>query len=419
MRIKKYVGKSFQEAFEQMKNELGPDAVILNTRKVREGGKLDFLGNEEYYEITAGIDHAPKQHQVFRGMGEARTEKTASGTARRAKTESSGNGSGNGSNRATGLAGQYRMAAWEAEKKKIMEQLSHINELKSEIHDIKKTLQQVADFLKYSRMPALPEYFKRALKRLVDNEVHDDLARAIVQTVYSHTQPSDYKKMDVVDRNVLSLLARMVKIAKPLESIKRTPYVIALVGPTGVGKTTTIAKIAANLKLFYNRRVALISADTYRIAAIEQLQTFANIANIPMSVAYSPTEIREAIYKFDDKDIIIIDTVGRSQKNDQHLRDLQQFIEAANPDEVHLVLSLTSSLRTLLDVVRRFHIMRPNRFIFSKLDECINTGNIINVLYKHQLPVSFLTTGQTVPNDIVPADRELLANLIYQGVLTA
>lgn len=419
MRIKKYVGKSFQEAFEQMKSELGPDAVILNSRRVKEEGKLDFLGGGEYYEITAGVDHNTTTQQILRGISQPRSVKTAA-AGLGAKTSVSGHpNAGNGNGHITDPLNRYQKAAWEVEKKKILEQLSHISELKSEIHDIKKTLQQVADFLKYSRMPALPEFFKRALKRLVDNEVHEDLARAIVQTVYSHTQPADYKKVDVVNRNVITLLARMVKTAKPLESVKRTPYVIALVGPTGVGKTTTIAKIAANLKLFYNRRVALISADTYRIAAIEQLQTFANIANIPMSVAYSPSEIREAIYKFDEKDIIIIDTVGRSQKNDQHLRDLQQFIEAANPDEVHLVLSLTSSLRTLLDVVKRFSIMRPNRFIFSKLDECINTGNIINVLYKHQLPVSFLTTGQTVPNDIVPADRELLANLVYQGVLVA
>ncbi len=421
MRIKKYVGKTFQEAFEQMKNELGSEAIILNSRKVKNGGKLDFWGGKEYYEITAGLDSVSPRNGRLRGMAGA-----ATGTSQATKPSYSGAtarldtlvqnhpAGGNGA-----PASELDVQAWKAERRKILEQLSNIVELKDEISDIKKTLNQVADFLKYSRMPALPELFKEMLKRLVDNEVHEDLAKAIVQTVYSHTTVANYGKREVVTRNLLHLLGKMMKIAQPLDQIKRTPYVIALVGPTGVGKTTTIAKIAANLKLFYNRRVALISADTYRIAAIEQLQTFANIANIPMSVAYSPQEIREAVYKYKDKEIILIDTVGRSQKHDQHLRDLQQFIDAANPDEVHLVLSLTTGLKTMLDVIRRFQLLRPNRFIFSKLDESIHTGNIINVLYKHQWPVSFLTTGQTVPNDIVPANREVLSNLIYKGVLSA
>ncbi len=309
--------------------------------------------------------------------------------------------------------------AWELERQKMLSQLTQLTEIKDEITDIKKVVTQVADFLKYSRMPALPETFKVLLKQLVDNDVNEDLAKAIVQTVYSHTNAKDYKKADVVRRNLLNLIQRMVKVGRPLEQISRVPYVVALVGPTGVGKTTTIAKIAANLKLFYNRKVALVSADTYRIAAIEQLQTFANIANIPMSVAYSPQEIREAVLKYRERDIILIDTVGRSQKHDQHLRELNKFVEAANPDEVHLVLSLTSSFRTMLDVVKRFQLLRPNRLIFSKLDEASQTGNIINVLYKHPLPVSYLTTGQTVPNDIVTADKGLLANLIVKGDFAA
>ncbi|NOX36581.1 MAG: flagellar biosynthesis protein FlhF [Calditrichaeota bacterium] len=422
MRIKKYVGRTFQEAFEQMKNELGPEAIILNSRKIKNGGKLDFWGGKEYYEITAGLDSVSPRNGRLRGMANTTESSAATGKATYANAKGArldtlvqdSPKNGNGTRPA-----DFDFAAWEAERKKILEQLSNIVELRDEISDIKKTLNQVADFLKYSRMPALPELFKEMLKKLVDNEVHEDLAKAIVQTVYSHTHMTDYGKREVVTRNLLNLLGKMIKIAQPLDKIKRTPYVIALVGPTGVGKTTTIAKIAANLKLFFNRRVALISADTYRIAAIEQLQTFANIANIPMSVAYSPQEIREAIYKYKDKEIILIDTVGRSQKHDQHLRDLQKFVDAANPDEVHLVLSLTASLKTMLDVVKRFQLLRPNRFIFSKLDESIHTGNIINILYKHQLPVSFLTTGQTVPNDIVPADRTLLSNLIYKGVLNA
>ncbi len=428
MKIKKFVGRSFQEAFEQMKQELGPDAIILHSKKVKSSGGLDFLSGKPMYEITAGIDTpaaATETAATFRGLAEEVTTPRARTNGQRAFRPARGYSRTETAEQPSRPVTpntpppENVVKAWELERQKMLNQLTQLTEIKDEITDIKKVVNQVADFLKYSRMPALPEPFKILLKQLVDNDVHEDLAKAIVQTVYSHTNASDYKKADVIRRNLLNLIQRMIKIGRPLEQVSRVPYVVALVGPTGVGKTTTIAKIAANLKLFYNRKVALVSADTYRIAAIEQLQTFANIANIPMSVAYSPQEIREAVLKFREKDIILIDTVGRSQKHDQHLRELNKFVDAANPDEVHLVLSLTSSLRTMLDVVKRFQLLRPNRLIFSKLDEASQTGNIINVLYKHPLPVSYLTTGQTVPNDIVTADKGLLANLILKGEFAA
>ncbi len=429
MKIKKFVGRSFQEAFEQMKQELGPDAIILHSKKVKSSGGLDFLSGKPMYEITAGIDSVPGEqerrtslHGIAEEVAVPRQRKkaapaAASAAEKYARNAVSGN-NGNGTTEAT-VPSQDIIRSWELERQKMLGQLTQLTEIKDEINDIKKVVTQVADFLKYSRMPALPEPFKVLLKQLVDNEVNEDLAKAIVQTVYSHTNVKHYKNGDIVRRNLLQLMQRMIKVAKPLEQISRVPYVVALVGPTGVGKTTTVAKIAANLKLFYNRKVALISADTYRIAAIEQLQTFANIANIPMSVAYSPQEIREAVLKYREKDIVLIDTVGRSPKHDQHLRELQKFVDAANPDEVHLVVSLTSSFGTMLDVVNRFQLMRPNRLIFSKLDEASHTGNMMNVLYKHPLPVSYLTTGQTVPNDIVNADKGLLANLILKGDFAA
>ncbi len=403
MKIKKFTGKSFQEAFAQVKETLGADAVILNSRKIKEGGLLDFLGNKEIYEITAAVDDkksaaktAPmplKARQAYRVPPEA---------------EPGINGNGNGRNQDIPAP---------AAAKPVQENSSEIRLLHDEIKDIKNTLNQVSEFLKYSRMPALPEPFKAVLKKLVDNEVHEDLAKAVVQTIYSRMNSSDYQDKGAVLKNVNTLLKRMVKISDPLENAKRRPQVVALVGPTGVGKTTTVAKLAANLKLYSQKKVALISADTYRIAAIEQLQTFANIATLPMKVAYSPEDMRDAVQKLRDFDVVLIDTVGRSQKNEEHLANLNEFIEAANPDEIHLVLSLTTGFHNLQDIVRRFRVMRPNRFIFTKLDEAIHTGNILNVLYKHQLPVSYLTTGQVVPNDIVNAEKETLANLIFKGVM--
>ncbi|GAB4364622.1 MAG: flagellar biosynthesis protein FlhF [Calditrichia bacterium] len=407
MKIKKYTGRTFQEAFDHVKAELGDNAVIVNSRKIKEGGILDFINRNELYEITVAAEEtrsrADKKTEHPRVQGGYPRPKVQPLSV---KIPGNNNGDGNGGS----------VAALQVNKI-IEEQTQEIKLLQGELKDIKQVLNQVSDFLKYSRMPALPECFKKNLKILINNEVHEDLAKAIVQTVYAKTDQLHYDDQEAVDRNTLALISRMVKIAPPLESIERQPYVVALVGPTGVGKTTTIAKLAANLKLYNRSKVALISADTYRIAAIEQLQTFANIATIPMSVVYSPEEMRRAIRKYREYDLILIDTVGRSQKNEQHLQELNQFIEMANPDEIHLVLSLTTGLKNLLDIVRRFRILRPNRFLFTKLDEAINAGNILNLLYKYPLPVSYLTTGQVVPNDISTAQRDSLSNLVFKGVL--
>ncbi|GAB4337261.1 MAG: flagellar biosynthesis protein FlhF [Calditrichia bacterium] len=411
MKIKKYTGKTFQEAFEKVKAELGEDAVILNSRKMKDGGMLDFINSKEYYEITAAVDQQKPKKQAGLAAQRAQLAYNAQAAAARAGVTYKAPAPA-----VETQAPPQPVMAPEMEEK-ILEQTQEIRALHGEIRDIKQVLNQVSDFLKYSRMPALPENFKSILKMLVDNEVHEDLAKAVVQTVYAQTNQKDYGNKDVVIQNLNALLGRMIKIGPALETVKRKPYVVALVGPTGVGKTTTVAKLAANLKLYNQSKVALISADTYRIAAIEQLQTFANIATIPMSVVYSPEDMRDAIYKYRDYDVVLIDTVGRSQKNEQHLRELNQFIEMANPDEVHLVLSMTTGLKNLLDIVRRFKLMRPNRFIFTKLDETSNTGNILNLLYKHHIPVSYLTTGQVVPNDITTASKESLTNLIVKGVI--
>ncbi len=397
MKIKKYTGETFQEAFEKMKRELGEDAIILNSRKIKKGKSIDFLEGKEAHEITVAVDSATGQQK-----GKKKTNQSLTPVYRRPSRQTLSSEPRNGMS--TTLS-----------EEKLLQQTTRINELKAEVQDMKKVLEEVAEFLKYSRMPALPATFKNALKRLVNHDVHEELAKAIMQTVYARMDPASYTNSREVLKNLFELLQRMIKTAPPLENRKHKPYVIALVGPTGVGKTTTIAKIAANMKLFHQKDVALISADTYRIAAIEQLQTFANIAHIPMSVAYAPQEMQEAINRFQDKDLILIDTVGRSPKNDTQIRDLQLFIDAAEPNEVHLVMSLTSSFKVLMDVLERFKRMRPNRLIFTKLDETDSPGIFLNVLYKQAIPVSYITTGQTVPNDIVAAEQRKLAELVYYG----
>jgi flagellar biosynthesis protein FlhF len=184
-----------------------------------------------------------------------------------------------------------------------------------------------------------------------------------------------------------------------------------------VGKTTTIAKLAALSKLSHGCNVGLISADTYRIGAIEQLRTFAGIADIPMEVVYEPSDMGPALARFQDKDVVYVDTVGRSQRGEKDLAELKQFLDASGPDEVHLVLSAPTGVPTQLEVVDRFRTLQPNRLLFSKLDEVAAAGPLARVARETGIPLSYVTTGQTVPDDILQADARGLATMIYTGAL--
>src|SRR5256885_1984087 len=179
--------------------------------------------------------------------------------------------------------------------------------------------------------------------------------------------------------------------------------VVALVGPTGVGKTTTVAKLAANFKLVHGLRPGLVTVDTYRIAAVEQLRTYAEIIDLPLAVANAPSEMKPALDELGDVDLVLIDTAGRSPRDEVKIRELADFLAEARPDEVHLVLSAVAGERSLRSAVERFSVVRADRLILTKLDEADGLGGVLAVLGHADRPVSYLTTGQAVPDDIEPA----------------
>jgi flagellar biosynthesis protein FlhF len=188
--------------------------------------------------------------------------------------------------------------------------------------------------------------------------------------------------------------------------------VVALVGPTGVGKTTTVAKLAASFKLVHGVRVGLVTVDTYRIAAIEQLRTYAEIIDLPLAVANDPGQMSRAIDEVGDVDMVFIDTAGRSPRDEVKIRELADFMTEARPDEIHLVLSAGGTERTLKSAVERFTQVRADRLILTKLDETESLGAVLGLLGQTNRPVSYITTGQAVPDDIEPADRMRLARLV-------
>ena len=185
-----------------------------------------------------------------------------------------------------------------------------------------------------------------------------------------------------------------------------------MVGPTGVGKTTTIAKLAATFKLKQKKNVGLITLDTYRIAAVDQLRTYANIIGIPLHVVTGSDELRNALRKCAGCDVILIDTAGRSQRDDPRLKELRSLIDIADPHEVHLVLSSTCAQPVLMEIVDRFSDVRADRIIFTKLDEAVSFGVLLNVARTVNKRLSYVTTGQEVPHQIEPSSPTRLASLV-------
>jgi flagellar biosynthesis protein FlhF len=251
---------------------------------------------------------------------------------------------------------------------------------------------------------------------LIESQVAEELAEDIIKTIQRQVRPEYLSRQDFVREKLAEQLERLLPSAGPIQKTKTTgPQVVALIGPTGVGKTTTIAKLAATLKINQRQRVGLITIDTYRIAAIDQLKKYADILDAPLKVVGSTDDMRAAIASMQDCDYILIDTAGRSPKDTLKLNELKTFLAAANPDEVHLVLSTTASQACVELAVERFSNVRVDKIIFTKLDEAASVGVVLNVVKKVNKSLSYITTGQDVPNDIEVGRGRRLAQLILNN----
>jgi len=378
MRIKRFSAPTLKEAVCQMKKELGSDAIILESRKVKKDGIFDFSKNERM-EILAALDN-------YRDTNKKNTEQKFS----RNKEEN------------------IRFNSDDNLK------LQEIELIKEELGEIRNTVAKIADFLRYRNLPSLPENLLLVLKQLLDCEVEEILAKELIHDVHMSLKGEEYDDLRLILRKLIGKISTMVKTIPKNGKINSTARIIAFVGPTGVGKTTTIAKLATQAKLIDGKEVAIISADTFRIAAVEQLKTFANIAEIPFEVVYSIDEIKNAVAKFSRMDLIFIDTTGRSQRDKKNLKEIGNMLSSIEPGEVHLVLSVTTKYKDILDILEKFKTLFINRIIFTKLDETTSLGLILNVAEKVRKPISYITFGQNVPEDIEKADSRKIAKIILR-----
>ncbi|CAM3903889.1 GTPase [Alicyclobacillus pomorum] len=219
------------------------------------------------------------------------------------------------------------------------------------------------------------------------------------------------KQHDLFVQHVLRDMEAQVE-AQPIAPTSR---VVALVGPTGVGKSTTIGKLAALHVLAGNRKVGLLTTDTYRIAAVDQLETYADILNIPLEVVYETSDIPGALERLADRDLILLDTAGRNFRVERHVEELRHWLQQISVDETYLVLALTSKTEDLDAIAAAFERVPVDKFLFTKLDETTTYGAILNLLYSYRKPLSYLTTGQNVPDDIEVASLEKILRLMIGG----
>jgi flagellar biosynthesis protein FlhF len=248
-------------------------------------------------------------------------------------------------------------------------------------------------------------------RELGKSGVSTDMIRRILDTL--NTLPVEGGSQTLKTR-LGETLGRLIKFAGTLKLRKNSPRIIALVGPTGVGKTTTTAKLAAMYALNRGNKVALITMDIFRVGAVEQLKTYSRIMGIPLEVASTPKELEKAVEKHSACDLIFIDTAGRSHKDKEKLDEMKNFLENKIQIEVYLCLSATTKDRELEEILTRFSIFQISKVVFTKIDESESFGNMVNLLMKDNLQIAYFTTGQRVPEDIEVATSGKLADMILR-----
>lgn len=448
MDLRTYRSKTMAGALAEVKKDLGPDAVILRTRSYKAGGVLGFGGNS-IVEITAASEahagpvYTPKARKAGSAVGGESPKPGAPLPARPVRVEAptpepaaapatpraeAGKGG-------VDLETQVSAAADRAERRvapSTRVEFRPVSDgaqatLESELASIRRLVGQV---LQTTRRTAVrvdgvgslsfvaegrPDPLFDLYNRLHEQETPGPFADSLVAGVRDELTTAELADRSIVRETLLRLLAARFRTAAPIEQGGRV--VETLIGPTGVGKTTTIAKLAATHKLRYGRSVGLITADTYRIAAVEQLRTYAGIIGLPLEVALTPEDVASARDRLSHCDVVLIDTPGRSPRDRARLGELEALLLAAGSTRTHLVLSAGSSPGVLAEAAKRFAGTEPGCLILSKLDEASGFGVICAAAEITGLPMSYITTGQEVPDHIEPARAERLARLVLDGEL--
>ncbi|MDY0164025.1 flagellar biosynthesis protein FlhF [Desulfobotulus sp.] len=407
MSIKTFRASSIQEALAQVKAEMGSDAVILSTRKAARDPRNPYAGG---FEVTATVDEAVKPSVRKDAPIRNLRLRTAAGTARpgiRARE--------NGVSPKESLPEEPDVAAvLDAVKASVpspgmpggvgWQQVQH--ELVS-IRDMLFLLQQgdgIPEFITHQ-----PESLG-LYTRLVRTGLTEKRAKQLMEKA---AQSAGAGK-EALSRRVFVEMMALIEGMQPFEAVAGQRCVAAFAGPTGVGKTTTIAKLAADLSLKQKRRVGLISVDSYRIGALEQLKTYAGIMGLPCLPAFNREDLQTALRQMQNRDVILIDTAGLSHLDYARMEELAELLGGRQAISTHLVLSAATGRENMQEAAENFARLSPRSYVFTKLDETRKRGGLLDQLAEYPLPVSYVTDGQRVPEDIHPATRKGLLQRIFE-----
>jgi flagellar biosynthesis protein FlhF len=398
MNLQTFKAATMAQALHQVKSAMGHDAIILHTRTYQHRQWLG-LKRKEMVEITAG-----------KSAGIPRRPKAAAPSMYGpAFTKASLLPSAQPTIRTPVENGRQLLQTPAAGNAMMLGITQEMTQLKNLVHDLVKET-------RHAHEPQVPEALFEHYDRLIQNQVAEELAREIIKTMQKELRPEYLAKSEYVRDKIAEHIEKLIPTTGPIIRKKTVgPHVVALIGPTGVGKTTTLAKLAANLKLREKHRVGLITLDTYRIAAVDQLKRYADIIGSPLKVVSNADELRDAVAGMSNMDFVLIDTAGRSPRDMMKLNELRGLLAAIQPDEVHLVISSTASQSCVELAIQRFSEVRVDKIIFTKLDEAANVGVVLNVIQKVNKSLSYITTGQDVPDDIEVGHGRQLARMILGG----
>jgi len=371
MKIRKITADTMPEAMTKVKKEIGSDAVILYTRNINKKRLFGIL-NKKAIEVVVAIDELPKKNS---------------------KVEVSTSGNSNPI---------FEDAAMQT-------QLNTLN-VNETYHQplVEKSRREWNAFE--------PAQIKSICEKLIEDGVGDKHVDAIGQALLKFWYSNDKEPSEAVILNYLKevLLGKLEKVN--FSGINYKNKMLILLGPTGVGKTTTAAKLASKAVLDDGKSVGFITTDTYRIAAVDQLKTYAKILNVPVAVAYTMEDFKKAMEEMKDKDLIIVDSAGRNYQQSQFVKEIKQLIPFDKGMETHLVLSATAKPRDLSHIISQFHEIPITKCILTKVDETKDIGSILHLLLEHGVGVSYFTNGQNVPDDLIEAEKEAFIRQVIEGV---
>ncbi|EEH98354.1 MULTISPECIES: flagellar biosynthesis protein FlhF [Clostridium] len=372
MLIKKYLVKNMNEALTRIRYELGKDAIIISQRKVRESGIKGYF-KPKLIEVTAALENN-KIEKKNKFNVENKNEIDFKDSLDSIKK----------------IIDDRKDSKFDKSQQLNKEiNLTNTDNIKEEVKEIKDLLNRVIkNTNKEEEKDIVLEYLK-------DIDIDDELIKEVLTDKYDN--------IDEFKTYFKELLENEIQVCTESLSGK-----VVLVGPTGVGKTTTIAKLAGRLALIEKKKVGLITIDTYRIGAVEQLKTYAEIMNIPFKVVITLKEMENAVSELEDCDVILIDTTGRSSKNTMQISELRAFTQKVNADHIALVISGTTKNRDIQTIINGYSEIGYEKIIITKLDETSSYGCIYNIIKKAQKPIAYITTGQNVPDDIrIPLKSEI------------